>query len=158
MQPISLTYKELEVSINDFETSFRLSATEQSIIDDLNEVIAKGEEIVDARGLILEFDDVLVDKGCFKIHDTVFNCKGKIAKQLKKAESLALFVCTAGDGITRQYKEYMQQNEPLKAYFADLLGSISVEKAMDILQNQFREKKEKEGLSISNRYSPGYCG
>jgi cobalamin-dependent methionine synthase I len=77
---------------------------------------------------------------------------------LRYAEKLTVFVCTAGVGTTDQYKQYMEQNELLKAYFVDMMGTIAVEKAMDIIQQKLAADLLSDSLKITNRYSPGYCG
>jgi hypothetical protein len=39
----------------------------------------------------------------------------------------------------------------------DLLGSMIVESAADLLQAEIQRMALSEGLLITNRYSPGYC-
>ncbi|HLP74716.1 MAG TPA: vitamin B12 dependent-methionine synthase activation domain-containing protein, partial [Bacteroidales bacterium] len=46
----------------------------------------------------------------------------------------------------------------LTGYIFDVAGSEIVEAATDLLQEDLRKSAEKEGLKITNRYSPGYCG
>jgi cobalamin-dependent methionine synthase I len=45
-----------------------------------------------------------------------------------------------------------------EAFIADHMGSLVVETAMDNIQKQLREDLLNESLSITNRFSPGYCG
>jgi len=71
---------------------------------------------------------------------------------------MAVFACTAGPGVRKVYDEYMAQNDLLHAFLVDTLGTVAVEKAMDLIQASLSREAEKTGLHISNRYSPGYCG
>jgi cobalamin-dependent methionine synthase I len=42
-------------------------------------------------------------------------------------------------------------------YILDALGSMIVESAANKLQEEIREVAHTKGLTITNRYSPGYC-
>jgi hypothetical protein len=87
----------------------------------------------------------------FQIHKIVF-------RQLKKADSFAVFLCTAGAEIGRRSREAMQNGDPLKGYILDVVGSIVVDSAADLLQDDIRKSVILSGKKITNRYSPGYCG
>jgi hypothetical protein len=80
-----------------------------------------------------------------------------VAKELRDASSVALFVCTAGRGISHSAQELLKGEDPVKGYVLDLLGSMIVEAACDQLQDQIKQIAHSEGLLITNRYSPGYC-
>ncbi len=156
MKVYQVPYEQLKINIEDFTDIF--GGDGETLNHELQEVLSIGEEIIDAQGIIRIFDDIQIEKSHIVVSDILFECGRKIALQLKSAEKGALFVCTVGEGVSLKYKEYMQQNEYLKAYFADTLGSIAVEKAMDIIQRQLSESMESENMKITNRYSPGYCG
>ncbi|MFA9392106.1 MAG: vitamin B12 dependent-methionine synthase activation domain-containing protein [Prolixibacteraceae bacterium] len=93
---------------------------------------------------------VELDGERFFLGKTVFNL-------LKKAESLALFACTAGEGIANASKKLMDNGDFMEGYIADTAGSVIVEKAMDLIQNKLKESVRISGKFITNRYSPGYC-
>jgi hypothetical protein len=52
----------------------------------------------------------------------------------------------------------MAENDPLRAFITDTLGTVAVEKAMDRIHDSLRKSFESDGLHCTNRYSPGYCG
>ncbi|MDR0540584.1 MAG: hypothetical protein LBH19_00040 [Dysgonamonadaceae bacterium] len=81
----------------------------------------------------------------------------QIKSYMKGAEYLALFTCTAGTIFTDLASRYNQAGDYLEAFVADAIGSLTVEKAMDTIQTQLEEEMKAGGLSITNRYSPGYC-
>lgn len=93
---------------------------------------------------------ILVDGIEFGIGKTV-------AKELRDASSVALFICTAGQGISKRSQELLKGDYPVKGYILDVLGSMIVEAACDQLQDQIKRMAHAEGLLITNRYSPGYC-
>ena len=156
---VTLSFEQLQITPDDFSAftghSYEMN---EMIISDLEEVIAVGNCVVNIECLYQVFDQISINKKDFTIQETTFNCERKIALQLRESESLIVFVCTSGVGISKQYKEFMLNNELVKAYFVDLLGNVAVEKAMDIIQLQISEKMSLQQLKITNRYSPGYCG
>lgn len=153
-----ISYERLQINPEDFyETSETPVSSYEPFLAELEEVIAIAENISKARVLYRILDTVSIRKKEFSIDNLEFNCGSKIARQLRNAEQLIVFVCTSGHGITQQYKEYIRTNELVKAYFADMLGNIIVEKAMDIIQERISEEMKTRGISITNRYSPGYC-
>lgn len=89
----------------------------------------------------------------------VFFFPGKIIlKQLRKSELFVFFNCTAGKGIGEWSKELASNNDTLGAYISSIIGSVIVETAMDKIQSLLMEDMNRINLSITNRYSPGYCG
>lgn len=93
---------------------------------------------------------ILVDGLEFGIGKTV-------AKELRNATSVALFICTAGEQIGRRSQDLLAGDDPVLGYVFDLLGSMIVESATDLLQMEIKRVALSEGLLITNRYSPGYC-
>ncbi len=71
---------------------------------------------------------------------------------------IALFVCTAGNGIENLSKKLFAEGEFPKGYIADVIGSTIVESATDKLQEHLKNIMAGRSLGITNRYSPGYCG
>jgi hypothetical protein len=158
MEAIQIPYDHLQIRPADFSSFFGEMPGVEALQDELSEVMTRGESIVDARGMMLSFKDIVLEEDRFGMGGAVFECGRKIGRQLKDSGQLVAFVCTAGAGVTLQYKRYMEQNDPLKAYFVDALGSIAVEKAIDTLQERLSESAMRNGMCITNRYSPGYCG
>lgn len=107
--------------------------------------LLSGNNDINGGYILRKADEVHLDAGA------------QIDAYLKGAEYLALFTCTAGAIFTDLSSRYNQAGDYLEAYIADAIGSITVEKAMDIIQDQLETEMKAEGLSITNRYSPGYC-
>jgi len=105
------------------------------------------------------FDNVtfIMDEYIIRFAETDFAVNKIVYQQLKKSEHIAVFVCTAGNGVSYWSRQIMSA-EPLKGYIADILGSVVVEAAIDAIQKKLEEEMKQAGLKITNRYSPGYCG
>jgi hypothetical protein len=87
----------------------------------------------------------------FLTHKIVFG-------QLKKSDSLAVFLSTAGEEIGRRTRKAMSEGDPLTGYIYDMVGSIVVDAAADRMQSELEKAIIAAGKKITNRYSPGYCG
>ena len=92
------------------------------------------------------------------VGDTEFQTEAIVTRKLKKSTAVAVFACTAGQEISRLASEYNRKGHSVHAYLVDSLGSIVVERAMDLIQEELKAAMRADGLRITNRYSPGYCG
>jgi hypothetical protein len=52
----------------------------------------------------------------------------------------------------------MSEGDPLTGYIYDIIGSIVVDAAADMMQSELEKTILSAGKKITNRYSPGYCG
>lgn len=158
------SFSDLEITLQDIKDN----APEGGLgLDDfsdiINELIHSGDSFVHAKGGYTILDmDVQEDKGLIQLQDENltehFEVGKIITKQLATSEKGVVFACTAGKGIREKYDYYTQQQDFLHAYLVDLLGTISVENAMDKIQSALQDDMKSKGLNITNRYSPGYCG
>jgi hypothetical protein len=126
----------------------------------IDEVLSAAADFCSIEGGYLISDEVIFDREKYQlivqkqtldIHKIIFN-------QIKNAEKIATFVCTAGAGIGEWSKKLMADGDLMKGYVVDVIGSEVVEKAMDKIQEALAHQMSKANLRITNRYSPGYCG
>jgi len=127
------------------------------------ELIDFAKTAFDIGGSLAEINACIVLIGVEIQDDGVFTpiCKllpgRKITSLFKNATKGAFFLCTAGKKIEEASHNLMAQGKLIEGYFLDLLGSLTVEKAMDQFQEEFTKQMHNRGCSVSNRYSPGYC-
>ena len=98
------------------------------------------------------------DSKSIEIEGVVFCVKPVIFSQIKKAGGAALFICTAGAEIGLRSRASMKEGDLLRGYVYDVIGSEVVENAADRMQEELRLEVAADGLKITNRFSPGYCG
>jgi hypothetical protein len=108
-------------------------------------------KICDEIEFIESDKSVTVNNVNFEIHKILFG-------QLKKAGAIAFFLCTAGPEIGVRSRKSLAEGDPLKGYIYDMLGSIAVDAAADLMQAELEKTIVASGKKITNRYSPGYCG
>lgn len=107
---------------------------------------------------ILPSDTVRIANDSLLCDEVHFATGPIIAKQLRKARTLALYAATVGPGLERWSKELMAGSDMVKGYIVDAVGSEVVEQTADWLEKKVAETVGPLGWSITNRYSPGYCG
>jgi hypothetical protein len=125
----------------------------------LDEIFSEAHNHLDIRGGYLEREIIELDtkKGKVRLKDLFISPGRTHCINLKGSDKLVFFLCTAGEGITRWASETMN-SDPLKFYMIDILGSLVVDSAMDMIESEIEAGYLKQGLKITNRYSPGYCG
>jgi hypothetical protein len=158
----SYPLNELMPSIASVEETigYRYGEAPEPVVTVVNEVIAELTGDHEARAEYRIFDKISFNSAgaSVLIENAVFNIRKIIFSQLKKAEKAALFICTAGEVIGEKSRKSMQAGDLLKGYIFDVAGSIVVESAADRMQTDLHERMAAEGLNITNRFSPGYCG
>jgi hypothetical protein len=79
-----------------------------------------------------------------------------LSSLLQNSESFAIFTATAGNSFQQFQDDLKKENDMLKIYIADTIGSCIAEAAGDYMENML--EKEISGLKHTKRFSPGYCG
>ena len=153
------TYEELGITNKDLiEICPEETVGIEDFADVFREIMDEGHIFIKAGGGYSIVDNIKYHDESISIDNTEFQTGRIIAKQMKNAEKVVIFACTAGPGVRIAYDRYMADGDPLKAFFADTLGTVAVEKAMDIIHESIRHTFKPLELHCTNRYSPGYCG
>jgi hypothetical protein len=106
---------------------------------------------------IFNAGEIYVDKKNIRIGKQVFNPSKVVTTQFKNATSFAIFICTAGAEISKHSREVSANGDPLLSFVFDVIGSVTVEKVTDKIQESLETEMQTMGLNISDRFSPGYC-
>jgi len=125
----------------------------------IQEILTESEEIADIRAQYAIFSNISFDSGnkSVTINSTSFNIRNIVFGQLRKSDSVAIFLCTVGEEIGKRSRKAMHERDLLRGYIYDVVGSELVEAAADLMQKELERNAAEEGLKITNRYSPGYC-
>jgi hypothetical protein len=107
--------------------------------------------------ILYEIQELNVKIGLLKVKNIELNLGRQLCGYIKEAKQVALFLCTAGEDFTRMTTQLNEQGDIMEAYILDAIGSLTVEKAMDKIQESLKSEVQKQQMKISNRYSPGYC-
>lgn len=125
----------------------------------IDEVLEKAGQYCDIKGGYVIRENIHIDKitRSLRVDGINFDIHRIITNQIKKSEKIALFLCTAGKEIGNWAKSLMKSGDMIKGYVVDVIGSETVDAAMDIIQDRMESELEPLGLRITERYSPGYC-
>jgi hypothetical protein len=126
----------------------------------IREILQETEKMVRPEGGYAVFESISIHRENYTtvIGDVELGTKSIVTRHMDKSALIAVFACTAGAEISKLASEYNRKGHTVHAYIADSLGSITVEHAMDKIQERLKLLMEEQGLKITNRYSPGYCG
>lgn len=94
----------------------------------------------------------------FFVGGRFFNFQKTVTMQLKNAQRVALFTCTIGSRMETWATRLFEDGDAVKSHFVDTVGSVAVERVTDILHDHIGDRMKELELSITNRFSPGYCG
>jgi hypothetical protein len=126
----------------------------------IKEAISNIYAISDIRAEYKIFDSIALNnkEKTLNISDICFNLKSIIFKQIKESTAMAQFICTAGRSLEELIRSAKKENDILLEYVYDMIGSEIAEAAANKMEEHLREAAQAEGLNISMRFSPGYCG
>jgi hypothetical protein len=126
----------------------------------IEEILKESQEITNIKAEYRLFDDIRFenDKKSVEINKINFRIQKIVFGQLKKSESIVIFLCTAGAEIGIRSRKAMNERDFLKGYIYDVVGSEIVEATADLMQSDLERSMLGSELRITNRYSPGYCG
>lgn len=91
------------------------------------------------------------------LKDDTFLKSRKMAKTLQGADKIVGFIGTIGRRIDREIDCLMSNGVASHGYIADALGSGAAENLADSFHTRVAKEVEMQNLSVSLRFSPGYC-
>lgn len=160
---ISVSINPAELTIRD-EAIYKLlgykkKAEEEFILDTIEKYRLKSFEIAFPTGgyIIKEIKDINLQNGILTLSDAELHINRIIASQLKNADHLALFVGTIGNKVEKVSEELFLEGDPFEGYIMNIVGSEAAEAVAHIIHETIRYEMDKSGLSVTNRFSPGYC-
>jgi hypothetical protein len=155
-------FKDLKLTVLQIETvlGYREGEDRMIVTDLIEEILKESEEISNIKGEYVVFNYVHFQEETrsVDINKINFQIKKIVFTQLKKSDSVAVFLCTAGAELGIRSRKAMQERDFLRGYIYDVIGSEIVEAAADLMQADLERIMKNSGNKITNRYSPGYCG
>lgn len=160
MNELSFKYTDIDISVDDFTSYIKNEDGSINVIfsDILSEILTDIRQKCDLKGGYEIFDvDAIPEECAFQVSSQKFNTGKIVFEQLKRSDKIALFVCTAGEGISDWSRRENKKGDILKSYLIDLAGSVIVEAVVDLIHEKIEKEAKKDSLKVTNRYSPGYC-
>jgi hypothetical protein len=155
-------FKDLKLSVSGIENviGYKEEEDREIVTELIGEILKESEDICNIKSQYKIFNGINFnsDTKTVEVDNITFQIKRIVFGQIKKSESVALFLCTAGKEIGIRSRKAMQERDLLKGYLYDVVGSEIVESAADLMQERLEIAMAAGGKKITNRYSPGYCG
>lgn len=137
-----------------YGADYKLSTRISSLID---------EYIENAHHLI-EPSYSYVIRGIQRVQGSSVSIEGSIvfeskviARLLKRCHKVAVFLVTIGKRLEEMACRLAENGLILQSAVLDAIGSDAAERAADFAHGRIGEIANDQGLSISQRFSPGYC-
>lgn len=108
-------------------------------------------------GFLFKNIDMREDELAVYIDDHKYEVGKAVFKLFRNSTSVAAFICTAGEQISKRSQTLMAKGDLLEGYVVDVIGNEVVERAMDKVHAEINSVAKDLGCKVTNRYSPGYC-
>ena len=155
-------FKELKLNVLQIESvmGYKLGESHETVTELISEVLKESEDICNIKAEFRIFGDIRFNNSgkSVEINKLDFEIKKIVFNQIKRSDSVAVFLCTAGEEIGIRSRKFMKEGDLLKGYVYDVIGSEIVEAAADLMQYELEKAIAVGGRKITNRFSPGYCG
>jgi hypothetical protein len=162
MKTFQFSFRELKLTSNSIETvlGYKEGEDRDLVSGLIGEIFTEAEDISNIKAQYVIFDNINFEPALriLKVNDISFGINKIIFGQIRKSESIAIFLSTAGSEIGIRSRQAMQDRDLLRGYIYDVIGSEIVEAAADLMQEDLQQTMKESGYRITNRYSPGYCG
>jgi hypothetical protein len=159
---LNIDYKDLKLSSSMIESvlGYKEGDDREYVKSLIEETLVESQEISNIKAQFIVFNEVHfeADTKTVEINKIKFQVEKIVFGQVKKADSVAVFLCTAGEEIGVRSRNAMKDRDFLKGYIFDIIGTEIVEAAADLMQGDLEKNMRDSGKKITNRYSPGYCG
>jgi len=158
-----INYSVKELTLNKDYLSAMLGFSDGLLPEPFDEYVTaafhEAEKLCDIRGAfcISENFHFTPDNSTLIMNEIEFQIGRTVAKEFKNSTTFALFICTAGPGISQRSQELLRGENPVLGYIFDSLGTMIVEEAANLLQSEIKQIAFENSMEITNRYSPGYC-
>lgn len=156
-----LSYKDLNIPSSEIYEAmgYKDSTPDGMVVEETDTLLNRIAPSLRPRFFFSIIDGILdTKKETLTVEDTVFSIGKTIARQLRGSEAFAFFAATAGSEFETFQHMLQQEDDMVKVYIADSLGSIIAEKTADCMEKALAGYIEEKGWKHTNRYSPGYCG
>lgn len=98
------------------------------------------------------------DRHTLDVDGTDFNVGRIISRQLRGSSAFAFFIATAGVEFGHWQESLKHDNDIVRVFIGDSIGSVIAEKAADRMEEFLQKDIDSRGWRHTNRFSPGYCG
>lgn len=137
--------------------SAKKSGPESTLTLSADKCLKEAGSLILPKSASIEKDIVRLGGNSIGIEGGVSLSTKRFSLYIKGAELLHIFVVTLGLNLEERASWLMRNGEQLEGYLLDRIGSFAVESLAENFENKLREYYGAKDLSVSTRFSPGYC-
>jgi len=158
MQRFFLDSNKLEFSIDELAFLLKITAEDTVWIDMIKSILDKSMDQLAIEACWQSFDkqNFHFPENNLQIGKHTLAVGKKIKMEIIHASAIVVYLCTAGKEIESFSKKLMENGDVFEAYIVDMIGSLAVEKATELLQAEV--SRSISNMKHSIRFSPGVCG
>lgn len=131
--------------------------THNTISEYADECLEKAKTLSAEKVISAEKGVVDIGTASVELEGGVIFSGKRLAASLKGSARARLFLVTIGPRLEEEATKLMTGGDQLRGYLLDSIGSIAVESLAENAENALRKEMANESMSVSMRYSPGYC-
>jgi hypothetical protein len=98
-----------------------------------------------------------IRRSCVFVEGSVVFESKVIAQLLSQCTKVAVFTATIGESLEEMVIHLSKDGLILQSAVLDAIGSVAVDNLAEFVEDKIRELAQNQGLTISRRFSPGYC-
>ena len=123
-----------------------------------DEEIERAPELFKPQGVFRFLEVAARNEALITFKNSSFEIKSKqVAKMLKDSDAVVIFMVTIGSMLEEEVDELMKQGEMTRGVILDAIGSETVDAVAEKLHKVvIKQMAEKQGFSVTPRFSPGY--
>lgn len=134
----------------DSKPSSRMESLVNEYIENAHQFLAPSYSYIVRDIELVEGTSVILEGGVIFESDV-------IARLLEQCNKVAIFVMTIGKYLEDMAAQLAQDGLVLQSAVLDAIGSDAAERLADSVEDHISEVAHNQGLTISRRFSPGYC-
>jgi len=135
---------------DDYQPSARIASLVDDYIENYYDLLTPSHSYVIKNIVSVKGDQIVLE-------DSIILESKVLARLLEQCEKVAIFVLTIGNHLEEMVAYLAENGLVLQAAVLDAIGSGATERLAVFVEGRIRRIAIPQGLSISWRFSPGYC-
>ncbi|MFA5143537.1 MAG: vitamin B12 dependent-methionine synthase activation domain-containing protein [Candidatus Omnitrophota bacterium] len=145
------------VSTREKLTRIHAVETKEALLDSLGKALEEARSKAAPKIAIVKKFIAKFETASFTLEDGPVISTKELSAYIKGANHIYAFLATIGKDVEEKATSYMNGGDHLSGYLLDRIGSFAVESMAKNAEDALRRKLQLKNLSVSMRFSPGYC-
>lgn len=133
------------------------SGSRDEIVVRVNACLERARSLAEPKSVTVEKAVLNNRPGAIELEGGVVLSTKYISSCLRDATRLNIFLVTVGKNIEEAATLLMKEGEELNGYLLDRIGSLAAESLAEDTEENLRASYASRHMSVSTRFSPGYC-